>query len=175
MKTVMLLQSLENQLNRLRQRCAPLAHHTTLSARFDRHLFHTRSTLLQACLDEAEDNLTALRRAVDQQQLPQISWLAEHLASQLEAISRETTSWSLREWDCASPGLARWQRKRVQHQEFERRLVEMTRERKERLAQATGFEEQQKLHREVEAFEARLARCRHALARIENVLARLTR
>lgn len=51
----------------------------------------------------------------------------------------------------------------------------MTRERKERLAQVTGFEEQQKLHREVEAFEARLARCRHALARIDNVLARLTR
>ena len=50
----------------------------------------------------------------------------------------------------------------------------MTRERKERLAQATGFEETAKLHREVEAFEARLARCRHALARIENVLARLT-
>lgn len=49
MKTAMLLQTLENQLNRLRQRCAPLAHHTTLSARFDRHLFHTRSTLLQAC------------------------------------------------------------------------------------------------------------------------------
>ena len=159
MKTAMLLQTLENQLNRLRQRCAPLAHHTTLSARFDRHLFHTRSTLLQACLDEADDNLTALRRAVEQQQLPQITWLAEHLASQLEAISRETASWSLREWDSASPGLARWQRKRVQHQEF----------------QATGFAEQQKLHREVEAFEARLARCRHALARIENVLARLTR
>ena len=149
MKTAMLLQTLENQLNRLQQRCAPLAHHTTLSARFDRHLFHTRSTLLQACLDEADDNLTALRRAVEQQQLPQITWLAEHLASQLEAISRETASWSLREWDSASPGLARWQRKRVQHQEFERRLVEMTRERKERLAQATGFAEQQKLHREV--------------------------
>lgn len=73
MKTVMLLQTLENQLNRLRQRCAPLAHHATLSARFDRHLFHTRSTLLQACLDEADDNLTALRRAVEQQQLPQIT------------------------------------------------------------------------------------------------------
>ena len=81
MKTAMLLQTLENQLNRLRQHCAPLAHHTTLSARFDRHLFHTRSTLLQACLDEADDNLTALRRAVEQQQLPQITWLAEHLAS----------------------------------------------------------------------------------------------
>ena len=175
MKTVMLLQKLESQFNSLQQLCAPLAHHATLSARFDRHLFRTRSTLLQACLDEASANLIALRHAVEQQQLPQITWLAEHLASQLEAIMRETATWSLREWDSASPGLARWQRKRVQHQEFERRLVEMTRERKERLAQATGFEEQQKLHREVEAFEARLARCRHALARIENVLARLTR
>ena len=144
MKTAMLLQTLENQLNRLRQRCAPLAHHTTQSARFDRHLFHTQH-IAAGLLDEADDNLTALRRAVEQQQLPQIRWLAEHLASQLEAISRETASWSLREWDSASPGLARWQRKRVQHQEFERRLVEMTRERKERLAQATGFAEQQNL------------------------------
>lgn len=175
MKTVMLLQKLESQLNSLRQQCAPFAHHATLSARFDRHLFRTSSTLLQAYLDEADDNLAALRRAVEQQQLPQIAWLAEHLASQLEAISRESATWSLREWDSASPGLARWQRKRVQHQEFERRLVEMTRDRKERLTQASEFEEQQKLHREVEAFEARLARCRHALARIENVLARLTR
>lgn len=82
---------------------------------------------------------------------------------------------SLREWDSASPGLARWQRKRVQHQEYERRLVEMTRERKAQLARATNFEEQQHLLREVEAFEARLARCRHALERIENVLARITR
>ena len=175
MKTALLLEKLEGQLATLRQRCAPVAQFATLSARFDRHLFQTRATTLQACLDESGDNLAALRHAVEQQQLPQVAWLAEHLAAQLEAIAREATAWSLREWDSASPGLARWQRKRVQHQEFERRLVEMTRERKERLAQATGFAEQQKLHREVEAFEARLARCRHALARIENVLARLTR
>jgi primosomal replication protein N'' len=51
----------------------------------------------------------------------------------------------------------------------------MTRERKAQLARATNFEEQQRLLREVEAFEARLARCRHALERIENVLARITR
>ncbi|MBA7729005.1 primosomal replication protein N'' [Citrobacter freundii] len=175
MKTALLLQTLESQLNSLRQRCAPLAHHATLSARFDRQLFRTRSTRLQACLDEADANLSALRHAVEHQQRPQVAWLAEHLASQLEAISRETATWSLREWDSASPGLARWQRKRVQHQEYERRLVEMTRERKAQLARATNFEEQQHLLREVEAFEARLARCRHALERIENVLARITR
>lgn len=98
MKTAMLLQKLEDQLALLRQRCAPVAQHATISARFDRHLFQTRSTLLQACLEEAEGHLQALRQAVEQQQLPQVAWLAEHLASQLEAISRETASWSLREW-----------------------------------------------------------------------------
>lgn len=146
-----------------------------LTLKIDRHLFQTRSTLLQACLEEAENHLQALRQAVDQQQLPQVAWLAEHLASQLEAISRETVSWSLREWDSAAPGLARWQRRRIQHQEFERRLQEMTAQRKARLAQATRLDEQQTLQREVEIYEGRLARCRKALDNIERVLTRLTR
>ncbi len=47
--------------------------------------------------------------------------------------------------------------------------------RRARLAQVTDLVEQQTLHREVEAYEARLARCRHALEKIENRLARLTR
>ncbi|STM20173.1 primosomal replication protein N [Escherichia coli] len=42
--------------------------------------------------------MAALRHAVEQQQLPQVAWLAEHLAAQLEAIAREATAWSLREW-----------------------------------------------------------------------------
>lgn len=85
MKTALLLEKLEGQLATLRQRCAPVAQFATLSARFDRHLFQTRATTLQACLDEAGDNLAALRHAVEQQQLPQVAWLAEHLATQLEA------------------------------------------------------------------------------------------
>ena len=95
MKTTLLLEKLEGQLATLRQRCAPVAQFATLSARFDRHLFQTRATTLQACLDEAGDNLAALRHAVEQQQLPQVAWLAEHLAAQLEAIAREATAWSL--------------------------------------------------------------------------------
>ena len=153
MKTALLLEKLEGQLATLRQRCAPVAQFATLSARFDRHLFQTRATTLQACLDEAGDNL----------------------AAQLEAIAREATAWSLREWDSAPPKIARWQRKRIQHQDFERRLREMVAERRARLARVTDLVEQQTLHREVAAYEARLARCRHALEKIENRLARLTR
>ena len=113
MKTTLLLEKLEGQLAMLRQRCAPVAQFGTLSARFDRHLFQTRATTLQACLAEAGDNLTALHHAVERQQLPQVAWLAEHLAAQLEAIAREAASWSLREWDSAPPKIARWQRKRI--------------------------------------------------------------
>ena len=160
MKTALLLEKLEGQLATLRQRCAPVSQFATLSARFDRHLFQTRATTLQACLDEAGDNLAGL---------------AEHLAAQLEAIAREASAWSLREWDSAPPKIARWQRKRIQHQDFERRLREMVAERRARLARVTDLVEQQTLHREVEAYEARLARCRHALEKIENRLARLTR
>lgn len=171
MKTALLLEKLEGQLATLRQRCAPVAQFATLSARFDRHLFQTRATTLQACLDESGDNLAALRHAVEQQQLPQVAWLAEHLAAQLEAIAREATAWSLREWDSAPPKIARWQRKRIQHQDFERRLREMVAERRARLARATDLVEQQTLHREVEAYEARLARCRHALEKSKQVSA----
>ena len=51
----------------------------------------------------------------------------------------------------------------------------MVAERRARLARVTDLVEQQTLHREVEAYEERLARCRHALEKIENRLARLTR
>lgn len=175
MKTDTLLQSLDAQLSRLEAEIAPVAQHATLGARFDRQLFTTRNPRLQACAEEARANLRALERAVAQQQPAQVQWLAERLAAQLEAIARESKTWMLRGWDSGSPGLTRWQRRRLQHQEYERRLLEMTQARRQMLAQATTLDDQQRLSREVEACAARLARCRAALEKIENVLARMTR
>jgi primosomal replication protein N'' len=77
----------------------PLANHATLSPRFDRQLFRTRSTLMQAYLNEARDGFTALKQAVERQQLAQVAWLAERLVAQIAAINRETATWSLRAWD----------------------------------------------------------------------------
>ena len=175
MKIAQLLQTLEEQLIRLAARIAPLAQYATLTPRFDRQLFHTRSTTLQACLDEANKHFRELQNAVEQKQLPQVAWLAEHLAAQIEAISRESEAWSLRVWDSSSPAKTRWQRKRLQTQEFERRLLEMKQTREQQLRQVTTLDEQQRLSREITAFDARLTRCRQALQEIENVLARLTR
>ena len=175
MKTALLLQTLEQRLAELRKQVMPLADHTTLSARFDRQLFRTRTTQLRACLDEADENMQALRQAVDEARLPQVAWLADHLACQMAAISREAASWSLRGWDNPSPGIARWQRKRLQHQEFERRLMAMKAEREQRLARTANFDEQQLLLRDVQLYSERLARCQQALAAIDAKLARMTR
>lgn len=175
MKTAQLLQTLNDQLSELSALVAPLAEHATLSPRFDRQLFHTRSTLMQAYLAEAQHNFNQLRQAVERQQPPQVVWIAERLAAQIAALRRETATWSLRSWDHASPTLSRWQRRRLQHQEYERRLLAMRDQRQRQLAQATSLDEQQRLGKEVEAYSGRLARCRQALDKIENVLARLTR
>jgi primosomal replication protein N'' len=174
-RSALLLQALEQKLDELARQIAPQAKHATVSPRFDRHLFRTRSTTMDACLQEARHSLSALRHAVDAQQLEQVTWLAEHLGAQIAALSRESASWSLREWDNSAPGIQKWQRKRLQHQEFEQRLMAMKRERETRLATVETFAEQQQLHKEITAFEGRLRRCREALDNIERVLARLTR
>ncbi|MDU1299143.1 MAG: primosomal replication protein PriC, partial [Enterobacter hormaechei] len=74
-----------------------------------------------------------------------------------------------------SPGLGKWQRKRLENQEFERRLFEMKREREARLNTSETLEEQQLLMREISALEGRIVRCRQALDEIERVIERLTR
>lgn len=175
MKTALLLQTLEQQLERLQTRITPMAAHATLSARFDRQLFRTRSTQMQAYLNEVHTHLQALKHAVEHQQLPQVVWLAEHIAAQIEAINRESEAWSLRVWDNASPGLRRWQRKRLETQDFERRLLEMKHQRQQQYQQATTLDEQQRLAREITAFDGRITRCQQALQEIERVLARMTR
>ena len=175
MKTDLLLQTLDQQIARLQTRIAPLAAHATLSARFDRQLFRTRSTQMQAYLNETHANLQALKHAVEHQQLPQVVWLAERIAAQIEAINRESEAWSLRVWDSASPGLRRWQRKRLENQDFERRLLEMKQQRQQQYQQATTLDDQQRLAREITAFDGRIARCQQALQEIERVLARMTR
>ena len=137
MKTAQLLQTLNDQLSELAALVAPLAEHATLSPRFDRQLFHTRSTLMQAYLAEANTTLTSSARPSSASSCRKVVWIAERLAAQIAALRRETATWSLRSWDHASPTLSRWQRRRLQHQEYERRLLAMRDQRQRQLAQAT--------------------------------------
>lgn len=175
MRTTRLLHTLEKQLNQLVSQTAPLAHHNALSARFDHQLFSSQSTQMQPYLDEIKHNFTKLQYAVSRQQLAQVSWLAQRLVDQMAALSRESATWSLRNWDSASPRLNHWQQRRLVHQEYERRLLAMYHEKQQQLAQVVTFTEQQRLAKEVDRYAERLARCRSALEKIESVLTRLTR
>ena len=120
MKTALLLERLQNQLIALRAQATPLMGHATLKPRFDRQLFRTRSTVIEDYLAEAQTNLDELRHAVESEQQEQVAWLAEHLTEQITALHREIAAWPLRAWDSASPGLGKWQRKRLENQEFVR-------------------------------------------------------
>lgn len=175
MKTDLLLEMLQKQLTTLRAEATPLLGHATLKPRFDRQLFRTRSTVIEDYIAEAQTHLDELRHAVERGQNEQVTWLAEHLTEQITALHREIAAWPLRACDSASPGLAKWQRKRLENQEFERRLFEMKREREVRLNNSETLEEQQLLMREISALEGRIARCRQALDEIERVIERLTR
>ena len=175
MKTDLLLNTLQNQMALLREQATPLMGHATLKPRFDRQLFRTRSTLIKDYLDEAQANLDELRHAVQSEHTEQVAWLAEHLTEQITALHREIAAWPLRMWDSAASGAGKWQRKRLENQEFERRLFEMKRERETRLNNSETLEEQQLLMREITALEGRLIRCRQALDEIERVIERLTR
>jgi restart primosome assembly protein PriC len=175
LKTALLLNTLQNQMALLREQATPLMGHATLKPRFDRQLFRTRSTLIKDYLDEAQANLDELRHAVQSEHAEQVAWLAEHLTEQITALHREIAAWPLRMWDSASSGAGKWQRKRLENQEFERRLFEMKRERETRLNSSETLEEQQLLMREISALEGRIVRCRQALDEIERVIERLTR
>ncbi|SPX56106.1 primosomal replication protein N'' [Klebsiella pneumoniae] len=167
MKTAQLLQTLNDQLSELAALVAPLAEHATLSPRFDRQLFHTRSTLMQAYLAEAHTTLTSSARPSSASSCRKWSGLPSVWRHKSPRCAVKPPPGPCASWDHASPTLSRWQRRRLQHQEYERRLLAMRDQRQRQLAQATSLDEQQRLGKEVEAYSGRLARCRQALDKIE--------
>lgn len=175
MRTDLLLQSLSSKIESLAALVAPLAHHQTLSPRFDKQLFRTRSTRISDYLAEVKTHLAQLHDYVAQQKTEQVAWLAPHLAGQIAALQREAATWPLRRYDSAHLAAGRLNARLLQHQDYERRLLAMQAERERRLATETTLAGQQQLQREAQALAGRLERCRAALAKIENALSRLTR
>lgn len=175
MKTALLLQSLQAHVADLAALLAPLAPHQTISPRFDRQLFRARGTRIGDYLAEIKAHLTQLEAFVAQNKTEQVAWLAPHLAGQIAALQREAATWPLRRYDSAHLAAGRMNARLLQHQDYERRLLMMKNERERRLATETTLSGQQRLQRELEALDGRLARCRAALMKIEQALSRMTR
>ncbi len=175
MKSHPLTETLDARIAELAVLIAPMSAHRALSARFDRQLFTTRSTLLGDCLREIEDNGQRLKEAIARNNVEQTTWLAEHLVAQIAALTREAATGELRCFDTTRPSLVKLNEKLLQHQDYERRLLSMKHTRTAQLARSDTLAEQQRLIRELEALDGRIDRCRDALEKITRVAERRTR
>lgn len=175
MRTRQLSDAIDASITTLGAEIAPLATHRALSPRFDRQLFHAKSTLMGDYLDEIKENWRQLKRHITAQNTPQTAWLAEHLVAQITALSREAATWSLRTHDGAHLAVSGINEKLLQHQDFERRLMAMKNARTAQLLTENTFAGQQRLLREIDALDGRLERCRNALVKITQALERRIR
>lgn len=170
-----LTEKLDARIAELAQQIAPVGAHRALSPRFDGQLFSTRSTLMGDCLREIEENNQRLRVLIAHNRVEQAAWLAEHLVDQIAALTRECATSGLRRFDAPRASLAKLNDKLLQHQDYERRLLAMKNARAAQLARVETLADQQRLVRELEALDGRLARCRDALDKITRAVERRTR
>lgn len=145
-------------------------HHQPL---FDDVLFHCRGKLLTPCVQEAESTLNAITREQHAGKLTQqrAEYLTERLLAQVGAIQRELSTQSIRKNE---PKHSSYYRKPIsdlyqdlaQHQDWERRLMEMVLDKQQALEQASVYHKQA-AQQALLAVEQRLKRCQDAKAKIE--------
>ncbi|MBK4715720.1 MULTISPECIES: primosomal replication protein PriC [Tenebrionibacter/Tenebrionicola group] len=175
MKTRQLIETLEARIAQLTALITPFGAHCAVSSRFNRQLFHGRSTRMGDCLHEVEANWRQLKTLIEQNRVQQAAWLADRLVAQITALTREAATGELRRYDAAQPSLARLNANLLRHQDYERRLLAMKNARITQLTAEQTLAGQQRLARELEALDGRLARCREALANITRAVERRTR
>lgn len=146
-------------------------HHQAL---FDERLFHGSVRLLLPCVKEANATLETLIREEDSGRLTALraEYLSERLLSQISAIQREIATQSIRKKEpkhyshYQKPINVLYQ-ELAQHQEWERRLMEMVRDKLFALDNASPFSQQQ-AQQALLSTEQRLERCRNAKIKLEN-------
>lgn len=151
-------------LERLRQYIEHQPDGACRQPRFDAQLFRCKGTRLADYLREVEQNVAQLTAADGDR--TRLQWLAEKVVDQIAALQRECQSQQLRvarERPRHRPN----QQKREEYQGYETRLLAMLEQREHALARAETLSVQQQLIREVEQLQARLARCRAALYKLD--------
>lgn len=166
---------LNTLLEQLKQHAAQLdrqrgEHHQPL---FDAVLFHCHGKLLTPCVQEAQSTLGTILREQDAGKLTQAraEYLTERLLAQISAIQRELSTQSIRKTE---PKHSSYYRKPIsdlyqdlaQHQEWERRLMEMVRDKQYAVDSAPAFQKQA-AQQALLTVEQRLKRCQTAKAKIE--------
>ncbi|HAU5564026.1 TPA: prephenate dehydrogenase [Serratia fonticola] len=151
-------------VDQLRQQISQQRDGACRQPRFDAQLFRCKGTRLADYLAELEQNLTQLSAA--DTDVMRRQWLAEKVLDQIAALQRECQSQQLRT-QRERPRVDPRQSKREEYQGYETRLLAMIEQREQHLASAETLSVQQQLIRDIEVLHERLARCRHAMHKLE--------
>ncbi|NAW98821.1 prepilin peptidase [Vibrio sp. V23_P3S9T160] len=166
---------LKSLIEELKQQAASVdrtrgEHHQAL---FDERLFHCKAHSLIPCVMEAKATFDSIVREQESQRLTsqRAQYLTDRLLAQIAAIQREISTVSIRK---SEPKHRSYYRKPInalyqelaQHQEWERRLMDMVRE-KELGLKHTSAVSQQQAQKALLTVEQRLKRCQEAKAKIE--------
>ncbi|MEL7291795.1 MAG: primosomal replication protein [Pseudomonadota bacterium] len=145
-------------------------HHLPL---FDERLFQSKAKLLVPCVKETQATLATLVREEEANKLTPMraEYLTERLFAQVAAIQRELATTNIRKHE---PKHKSYFQKPInelyqqlsQHQEWERRLMEMVRDKELALQYAPPFQ-QQAAQQALLTTEQRLKRCQEAKLKIE--------
>ncbi len=177
------LQAIQKQIQQLKQRSAQLDKQRgeQYNALYDARLFQTQSKLLLPYVEEIQQTYATIENIHQSQQeettgsLERIQYLSEKLIQQIEAVYRELVTTDVRRKE------KRPQRYKVktihqlyedlkQHQEWARRLQEMSKEAELNIEQVDASEKAQ-LQQYILQTDQRLARCQEAIKRIEQAIA----
>ncbi|WP_342221450.1 primosomal replication protein PriC [Candidatus Fukatsuia endosymbiont of Tuberolachnus salignus] len=168
MKTEELLQVLTSQIETLSERIDPQGSVPVPQTRFDHGLFSRHGTRLRDYLLEMRSNLIQLKQVVAENRLPQVTFLAEKLVAQVAALQSElATQIQLKKNLLPQTMTQNPYDKLAEHQGYERRLIAMIEDKENQLAQQIHSSEQQRIRKELDVIEGRLACCRQALLHIE--------
>lgn len=163
------LTKLSQHLCQLEQNLQEIMLQPARHARFDTSLFASRGTRVKDYFTELRFNFAALQHAVENNQIDSVSFLAERVVCQLEALQREKATYRMREKEAKySPvNSSDIYQKLAEHQDYERRLMVMIRAQEQELNQCQILIKQQNIQRQLAILEGRVSRCRQALRIIE--------
>nr|WP_218627099.1 primosomal replication protein [Sodalis sp. dw_96] len=160
------------QLDALATRIDDSGHNDATQSRFDHKLFQSRGTGLADYLAESRLTLQRLTQTAEQGRTEQVAWLAQRLVDQMTALARELATLDLRRRQPQVAGPVDEYIKLAEHQDYERRLMTLIRDRESLRQNSDDRVRQHQLQQEIAALEGRLTRCRQALTRIEKLIER---
>ena len=141
---------------------------------FDEQLFQSRSKLLTPCVEEISQEIKSLQREQQSGRLlaSRTAHICDKIVAQIQAIQRELATQTIRKNEPKQNNtkqrpIHELYQDLAKHQEWERRLVGMSRDKAMMLNRCQSLAEQQILQKEILALEGRIQRCQSAVAQIE--------